>query len=296
MRTRNIINEEIKRFLKEYVDDVDYDLYEEYGRIKEQILHNFLYKNNENLTKRILWNVVPAARLKKIWEDYIRVGVVRDIKGLNMISSIMIANALKLSISTMLSGHSTENPDDDFEEAWGYYVDDYIGRVIPQKHVDVDQTEIPFNNPSLPHIKKEKPQEYRPNPNFDNIRNIPFDNYVNELDVIPNSNQMRKDLMEILISYFYEYYLTDSKGIDIMSDYGTQPLVNLAFDLAKEENAEKKVVIIDKMLNIVHQRSDLAAWFIEGGSRTLSDISGYYVPADKDSWYNSKSAVSGTNR
>lgn len=294
MRTRNIINEEIKRFLKEYVDDVDYDLYEEYDRIKEQILHNFLYKNNENLTKRILWNVVPAARLKKIWEDYIRVGVVRDERGLNMISAIMIANALKLQISTMLSGHTSEKPEYDFEEAWGDYIDDYIGRVIPQKYVDVDQTEIPFNNPNLPHVKKEKPKEFYRNPNYDNIKNIPFENYVSEHEDDLNPDEMKNDLMEILIEHFYEYYLIDSKGIDIMSDYGTQPLVDLAFELAREESLENKVVIIDKMLNIIHQRSDLAAWFIEGGSQALSNISGYYEPNKSGYGYHSK--ISGNSQ
>jgi hypothetical protein len=76
-----------------------------------------------------------------------------------------------------------------------------------------------------------------------------------------------------------------------MSDYGTDPLVKLAFQLAREDEAEKKVVIIDKMLNVVHQRSDLASWFIEGGSAALSDISGYM--SDEKYGWDSVSNISG---
>ena len=30
----------------------------------------------------------------------------------------------------------------------------------------------------------------------------------------------------------------------------------------------------DRMLNVVHQRSDIAEWFVEGGSRALAQLSG----------------------
>jgi hypothetical protein len=32
-------------------------------------------------------------------------------------------------------------------------------------------------------------------------------------------------------------------------------------------------VLVDRMLNVVHQRGDLAALFIEGGSASLSELS-----------------------
>jgi hypothetical protein len=293
MKIFGIIKEEVINFLKEYEgEEVDWDLYEKQNDIKFQILHDFLYRNNPELTKRIPWRVVPAARLKKIWEDFIRHGVVRDEKGLDMIESIMISNALKLQVMTELAGHTSSDPDYDFEEAWGYYVDDYIGRVMPQPYADVDQTEIPFEDPTQPHKRKPYREPFEPNSNFDNIRNIPFQNYVEEHENDLNPQTIKKDLMEILTEHFYEYYSVDSQGHNILSDYGTDPLVNLAFELAKENNAEKKVVIIDKMLNIVHQRSDLATWFVEGGSRALSNISGYY--SDSDYSWNAKSVVSGT--
>ena len=59
-----------------------------------------------------------------------------------------------------------------------------------------------------------------------------------------------------------------------ISDYGT-PKMFEPFALAIDaKSAEDRLVYLDMILNIVHQRSDLAAWFVEGGSYTLSGISG----------------------
>ena len=267
-----IIKEEIFKLLKEDLDDIDYDLYEKQDELKMEILSDFLFENNPEFTKRIYWRVVPAARLKKIWEDYIKMGIVRDEKGINLIESIMIRNALNLYNLTMLSGHTSGDSDEEFEDAWGEYVDDYVLRIL-----QLNQTEKP----------------YEVNPYYDKIRNIPFENYVkeHEQDDEQDGADIKDVLMEILKEYFYNYYSTDSKGNDILSDYGTNPLVKLAFQLAREDEAEKKVVIIDKMLNVVHQRSDLASWFIEGGSGVLSDISGYQSNEKYD--WNSVSNISG---
>jgi hypothetical protein len=299
---RRLIREEYIQMLKEY-EDVNWDLYEKQDEMMYKLLDDFLFNNTPELDKRIYWRVVPAARLKKIWEDYIKLGFVRDIKGLDLIEGIMIAAALRLYILTMLSGRTSEKPDEYFEEAWGDYVDDYVGRLKMEdkaEYQDPNQTEIPYDDPTQPYKKKDVrhlPQSFEPNDNY-NIENIPFAEYVDEhREEISNmgTDKIRKDLMEILLGHFYDYYSTDSKGHGILSDYGTDPLVKLAHQLAREDDTDKKVVIIDKMLNVAHQSSDLAAWFIEGGSSALSDISGYQEPT-QDGWNNTQSKISGQYR
>lgn len=57
-----------------------------------------------------------------------------------------------------------------------------------------------------------------------------------------------------------------------ISDYGLEPLVKYAAELLDTPNSDEKLVIIDKMLNITHQRSDLASWFVEGGRATLNRL------------------------
>jgi len=294
---RRIISEEYIQMLKEYEDE-NWELYEKQEEMMYKLLDDFLFNNTPELDKRIYWRVVPAARLKKIWEDYIKLGFVRDIKGLDLIEGIMIAAALRLYILTMLSGHTSVHPEEYYEEAWGDYLDDFIGRLKKEDKVeyqDPNQTEIPYDDPTQPYKKKNVaalPQAFVPNENY-NIENIPFQEYISEHEDVEmmDATKLRKDLMDILKDHFYEYYTVDEKGHDIMSDYGTDPLVKLAFQLSREDDPAQKVVIIDKMLNVVHQRSDLASWFIEGGSAALSAISGYDIPTE-DGW-STQSKISG---
>jgi hypothetical protein len=270
-----IIKEEFSKFLKE--NDYDYELYDDMEDKINKILIDFLFENNDEFTKRIPWRVVPFARLKKIWEDYIKFKFIRDVKGLEMISGIMIGNTLSLNALTVLSGHTEDSPDEHFEEAWGYYIENYIGKHTEQEFIDPNQTEINFDNPEQGYKKKENVRNFESNPNYDNIPNIPFDEYwyVNSEKISSMSQEeLKNELMEVLKDKFYEYYSVDSKGIDIMSDYGLRPLVTLAFELRKADSDSETVVIIDKMLNVVHQRSDMASWFVQGGSNALSQISG----------------------
>ena len=67
--------------------------------------------------------------------------------------------------------------------------------------------------------------------------------------------------------FFYDYI-----G-DKISDYAMEPLMNLAVELQKAEKVEEKIVILDKILNVVHQRGDIAAMFIQGGSHSLNQLS-----------------------
>ena len=59
-----------------------------------------------------------------------------------------------------------------------------------------------------------------------------------------------------------------------MSDYGLEPLNKKLSELRKIGIPEKKLKKIDEILNVVHQRSDIAGWFVEGGSAALSKLSG----------------------
>lgn len=57
-----------------------------------------------------------------------------------------------------------------------------------------------------------------------------------------------------------------------ISDYGLRSLVALARELIVCTDDMQKLVLIDRMLNITHQRSDLASWFVEGGTATLNRL------------------------
>lgn len=62
-------------------------------------------------------------------------------------------------------------------------------------------------------------------------------------------------------------------GSEAWSDYGLEPLIKLIMELEEQTTPEQKIVVINKILDVYHQRGDLASAFIQGGSKSLSQIS-----------------------
>lgn len=69
-----------------------------------------------------------------------------------------------------------------------------------------------------------------------------------------------------------EEWLVDDRGQWILSDHAMAPLWKLAVELQAADSDEDKLVLIDRILQITHQRSELAELFVEGGVRTLDEI------------------------
>lgn len=66
---------------------------------------------------------------------------------------------------------------------------------------------------------------------------------------------------------------TFSNGQPVVTDYGLKPLLRLVEELHVKTKPEEIIVTLNKIMDVAHQRSDLAELFIEGGSNALSDIS-----------------------
>jgi len=65
-----------------------------------------------------------------------------------------------------------------------------------------------------------------------------------------------------------------SNGHDLISDYGLEPLKKIVSQLLQTQDPNEILVLINKALDISHQRSDLSELFIEGGQASLNKISG----------------------
>jgi len=272
-----IIREEYIKLLKEYGEDDEYAYYEREDEVKQWIFSDFLYKNTPDFTKTIPWRLVPYPRLKKIWEDYIRSGVIRDTKGLEMIGDIMISNTYKINVLTNLAGHTQWGDEEAFEENIGYWVDEQLNCILQQKPVDTNQLEIPYDNPQAGNKQKE-PVKTEPC----TVQIHPFAQEVIDEKYNPD-NMDREDARNFLYGdmkgKFFDYYMEDPKsGQAYISDYGLKPLVSLSYELSRTTDAKQQLTTIDKMLNVAHQRSDLAGWFVQGGSQALSQLSGYGDP------------------
>lgn len=69
----------------------------------------------------------------------------------------------------------------------------------------------------------------------------------------------------------------DCNGSDFswrISDYAVRPLRGQAISLMKTTTPEHTLEVLDMILSITHQRSDLASWFIEGGRSGLDRLGG----------------------
>lgn len=116
-----------------------------------------------------------------------------------------------------------------------------------------------------------------------------FSNFMSGLVDEDNDTQQNLILIKEELKEKFWYYFEDGHS----SDYGTRPLEILLTQLRTANSDEQKLIVVDKMLNVIHQTSDLAANFIRDGAAALSRISGYEVPADGNSQWNSQSVISG---
>ena len=85
-------------------------------------------------------------------------------------------------------------------------------------------------------------------------------------------------------SDFYFNFLETDYGSPV-SDYGLDKLWAIAELLMRESSSERQLLLCDQMLNVVHQRNDLAALFVEGGSSALSQLAQGHLennPADPE--------------
>lgn len=107
-------------------------------------------------------------------------------------------------------------------------------------------------------------------------------------DLSAHSSRQPED---ILADYDYQFtpeqiealqeMLVDEHGHWLVSDYGLDPLQGVYYQIFKADTAEEKLYAVDRGLNIIHQRSDLSALFVEGGQKTLLDVAnqgGYQTP------------------
>ena len=83
-------------------------------------------------------------------------------------------------------------------------------------------------------------------------------------------HEVPEGYFDLLPSFF-----DDEEGSWRLSDFATGPLTTLALDLYDAKTAEAKLQVVDKILNIVHQRSDLSGWLVQGGRVTLRKLFEY---------------------
>lgn len=86
------------------------------------------------------------------------------------------------------------------------------------------------------------------------------------------SDKLGREVTEEDTDKYWEYCFNPKQGQYNISDYGLDKLEALLIELMVTTSYEEKLVYIDRMLNVIHMRSDLASYFIEGGRYTLNEL------------------------
>lgn len=70
---------------------------------------------------------------------------------------------------------------------------------------------------------------------------------------------------------FYDW-MQMPDGSDAFSDFGIEPLQKILEEYNEDLSPEKVLVLVNRALDVFHQRGDMASIFIDGGSKALSRI------------------------
>lgn len=62
-------------------------------------------------------------------------------------------------------------------------------------------------------------------------------------------------------------------GSEAWSDFGLEPLMEIIKEYNSDLSPEKVIVIVNKALDVYHQRGDMSSIFVEGGTKALNKIS-----------------------
>ncbi len=182
--------------LNEHLDGYEFEDF--YTEEENNIFSEFKHRKKYNYVRQP-WPVVKFDDLKRVWEEYMKLGFVRNEKLLNTIAERIVRCYVRLEINTMLLEHTSYDPDETFEQ-YG---------IISEKEKD----------------------------------------------------------------RFYDW-IDDEHGSYRLSDYGLEPIGKQVKIILDTDKPEDRLQAIDRILNVIHMRSDMAANFVEGGSQNLSRLSG----------------------
>lgn len=217
--TESQLKETIKKVISDLLNEEKdyYDFWDEQSSAVYDTLNEFLADKKNGVTRK-RWRVIPHTQYKRALTEFVRYGEFMRFPTDNIKKWewMIIRNVLSIYAITQLAGHSTYFPMDEFCNAFGYEVDEYIE--------DTDASGY------------EKASE--------------------ELEKLG----------------FYDWAILPD-GSDAWSDYGLEPMYKLLKELEESDTPEQKIVVINKIMNVVHQRGDLASAFIQGGYKSLTDIS-----------------------
>jgi hypothetical protein len=236
---RKIIRECVEKLQKEEFETSE-DWYYYFDELTRDIFGMIKYK------EKVTFNVMPKEQYHNALKDFVKhadPGKPGEffrfpVKYVFQWKQLILENIAKLDVLTAIGGHTPHFPFEEFYDTFDY-----------NQKTGEDRGG---------NFSKWCKKKYKETKNEDYIKNYNFsaaDQFLNE------------------VCHIDDYLPTFSNGAWLLSDFGLKPLLDLGAEIINQTDPNEIIVTISRVLDIVHQRSDLAEIFIEGGSKSLDYIS-----------------------
>lgn len=307
---RNMLNATTMKYeniIRESVDIEEY--YYEYG--VEYVLNSFLESGKG--TKQNWGTLINPSMYQKALSEFVTYNqlVKFPTKYIYQWIGIIMRNTCILNANTQLAGHSSFFPYDEIEDfAMSYLGDDFYDINYDKLYIKIsekeflslcakkqiylnesngihkngqydlfmNQEEVDEYDWQMERLKnKEKFQQYKKmaeeySSKSDNGYGITTD----KIDVNVNDQIIYRiqEIEEFLDKIGLYDWMEMPDGSEAWSDYGLKPVFDLIKQYNDSKTPEETLVLINKILDVYHQRGDMSSIFITGGKKTLSQISG----------------------
>ena len=95
------------------IEDAHYELFDRRQEVLQDVLTDFI---NRGKKKTQSFKPLKLEPILKIWNDFAKMGFVRNEKGLDAISDEVIYTALKILVNSYLVGHTSDSPEEDLKD------------------------------------------------------------------------------------------------------------------------------------------------------------------------------------
>ena len=305
---RNMLNNTPLRYeglIRESIDIEDY--YYEYG--VTYVLDSFLSSKKGS---RQDWGVlINPSMYQKALSDFVKNGRLTTFpsKYIYQWIGILFRNTVTLEANTELAGHTQTLPIDEISDFLESYFGDKFYKIQDDDvYFTIDENEfiklcggkdIYINESQGVHkdgqydlfMNQEETDEYDRRKEIlkndekygrylemaDEYNKKSYEKYGATDKIIIDTNKKLifkvEDVMSVLDDIGLYDWMQMPDGSDAISDYGIQPIIKLLDQYKEDSTPEETLVIVNKVLDVYHQRGDLSSIFIQGGRSSLSKVS-----------------------
>jgi len=230
-------------FVKENYTDVNfYDMSDDYQELTQDMNKEMFMKINDGI--KIDFKVINNIQYKNALMEFVKYGEFFRFpsKIIYGWKDLLMKNIFKLASLTEIHGHSQNFPYEEFYDVFDY-----------------NESGEERNGEFTKWCKKKQEEAKDDWKNDeDYMRDYNWTVCYEFLDEVKNIDELTPQF---------------SNGHHVLSDYATEPLEKLCIKLDVVKTPEEIIIVINKILDITHQRSDIAELFIKGGSYSLDVIS-----------------------